>query len=147
VVWEWSLLLWKQLVSRNACLITSQTVPPTQMEPKVCHIWKFLLIKNVLELISESWKFNFNYWTRGFYFSANSSWSWLDLQTQTSEPVLKEMGWLNGHPKNDLGLECINFKVFTNIPGEKIKLGARNCSHKFIYICEVSCYIKKQRQI
>jgi hypothetical protein len=58
-------------------------------------------------------------------------------------PVVNESGWLKGHPKTESGYECVNLKVFTNISGEKIKLGARNCSHKFIYMCEVNLYFKK----
>jgi len=127
-----------ETVSEQKCLsdyVTSSTTDANgaQSLPKS----EFLSII-LTELISESWKFNYNYWTRGFYLGAASGWSWLDLQTQSSAPVVNESGWLKGHPKTESGFECVNLKVFTNISGEKIKLGARNCSHKFIYMCEVN---------
>jgi hypothetical protein len=48
-----------------------------------------------------------------------------------------EMVWFKGHPKIFSEYGCINFKVLPNETSSKIELTSRNCSHNFIFACEV----------
>jgi hypothetical protein len=104
---------------------------------------KIYIFSNCLlytECTKGNWSYNFNYWTSGLQKEGcPGNWSWCGSNGK-HEQISGDLSWQTGQPDNKTGKEnCLHLRIFSNQTGGKFS--DRNCSHNYIYACEVSTSI------
>jgi Lectin C-type domain len=80
-----------------------------------------------------------NYWTDGI--KKDSAWQWSVANLTVPSTLL----WDVGQPDNKAGNEdCLHLRVYN---GSDVKITDRNCSHKYIYACQVRFWLWKNRHL
>ena len=84
---------------------------------------------------SDSWPYNFNYWTGATQKGCKGQWAWCSGLSKS--PLPDNLTWGFNQPDNKAGGDnCIQMRLMQNKTG--ISLFDRNCSDKFVIACEVN---------